>query len=118
MSDTKGINNLRDSLQGQVEALNGRLDTVERARFELEQELNTVRQELGKTRSENTRLRSECRRLDDRFARVGIELRNQLSTCKAEAENNPGGGSFAGRVRQATEAMRIYDAIAEGGDRA
>lgn len=56
MSDTKILNN-------QLEALNVRLDTVERARVELEDENKTLRQQLSTSRSEATYFRTECRTL-------------------------------------------------------
>lgn len=46
-----------------TKALNNRLDTVERKRFELEQQLKTMQQQRDAARSEATYFRTECRNL-------------------------------------------------------
>lgn len=56
MSDTKVLNN-------QLDALNVRLDTVERARVELQDENKALRQQLSESRSQATYFRTECRTL-------------------------------------------------------
>jgi chromosome segregation ATPase len=109
VSDTKILNN-------QLEVLNGRLDTVERARVELEDKNTDLSKALASVRSENTRLRAVARDLAGRLDTVGTGLKELHQAAVRASEDNPGSRGLAARVRQAKASVDVYTAATGGRD--
>jgi F0F1-type ATP synthase membrane subunit b/b' len=107
MSDTKAFNN-------RLDALNGRLDHVERARLELETQLNTMKQQRDNARADANHWRKEARELHEQIGRIGKGLADLYTLALRESEKNPGEARLASRVQTAQSALDIFAAVTEG----
>lgn len=107
MSSTKGLNN-------QIDVLNERLDHVERARVELENQLKPMRQQRDNARADANHWRKEARELHNQIGRIGNGLNELYMLAVREAENHPGEARHASRVQAAKAALDIFSAAAEG----
>jgi hypothetical protein len=108
MSDTKGLNNLRDLAKGQIahlEAENRRLD----------KEVETERGERRRFQADANHYRAEARRLDDALEQLGDALRAQLAVAVQASEDNPGQAVLAAAVRQARKAYSAWETTKEEG---
>jgi chromosome segregation ATPase len=107
MSDTKAFNN-------RLDALNGRLDHVERARVELETQLNTMKQQRDNARADANHWRREARDLHEQICRIGKGLSDLYVVAVLESQKHPGEARLASRVQTAQSALDIFAAVTEG----
>lgn len=101
MSDTKGLNN--------------RLDTVERRKFELEEELKLIRQQRDAARSEATYFRAECRTLATRgnaITAIQDNLGRRLEAHKRDLI--PGDRIHAAAIVELESVLDVVNSIIEG----
>lgn len=107
MSDTKGLNN-------QIDTLNGRLDHVERARVVLEDKLKAARQQTDTVRADANHWRREARELAGQIGRIGAGLSDLHALAVSESEKNPGETRLASRVQATRAAVSIFTTVTEG----